>query len=286
MYPISIHLSFWQSSWQDDLAALIRRAKLAGYDGAEIPLLEPFDLDYGHLRDVLYEEKMGVTCSTGLGRETDISHADPEIRKAGIAHLRACLEGAAQLGSKVVVGVTYAAWGLGLPGTRSERTERSIKVLQEVGKIATDLGVMLCLEVLNRFETDMLNTVAQGLAILDQVGQPAIKLHLDTFHMNIEEPDIEKAIRQAGSQIGHFHCSENHRGIPGTGHIPWGQVFSALREVEYRGWLAVESFVRSGNQVGNALNIWRDIGGNRDQMARLGVDFIREHLETSKEGHD
>jgi len=277
--PIGIHLSYWQRQWSDDLVPLIARARQAGFDGAEFPLLSPATMDFPRLRAALDEQGMHATCGTGLGPATDITSPDSGIRTAGIAHLRACLEGCAALGSPVLGGVTYAAWGVFPPyAEQAEARKRCIEVLREVGQIAASLGVTLCLEVLNRFEGYLINTVEQGLALLAEVNSPAIKLHLDTFHLNIEEDDISRAIRLAGDQIGHFHCSENNRKMPGQGHIPWASVREALDAAGYRGWLTIESFVQPGEEVGPALSIWRPLGDDLDAEARAGADFVRREV--------
>lgn len=277
--PIGIHLSYWQRHWSDDLVPLIVRARQAGFDGSEFPLLAPATMDFPRLRAALDEQGMRATCGTGLGPATDITSADGAVRAAGMAHLRACLEGCAALGSPALGGVTYAAWGVFPPYEQQAAARaRCIESLREAGRIAANLGVTICLEILNRFEGYLINTVEQGLALLDEVGSPAVKLHLDTFHLNIEEDDIAGAIRLAGGQIGHFHCSENNRRMPGRGHIPWGDVRAALDAAGYQGWLTIESFVQPGEEVGPALSIWRPLGGDLDAEARAGADFVRREV--------
>lgn len=144
--------------------------------------------------------------------------------------------------------------------------------------MAADMGITLCLEVLNRFEGWLLNTVAQGVALLAELDQPSLKLHLDTFHLNIEESDIGAAIRQAGPYLGHVHCSENHRGFPGTGHIPWAEVRAALDAIGYQGWLVVEAFVRPEGEVGRDLYIWRPISETLDADVRGAAQLLRQEV--------
>jgi D-psicose/D-tagatose/L-ribulose 3-epimerase len=273
--PIGIHLSYWQRSWTDDLIPLVERAAQAGYDGAEIPLLEPERLDLEGLRAALDAAGLQATCGTGLNPATDITHPDESVRRAGAAHLRRCLEAAAALGSPVLGGVTYAPWGLFPQDDRAARRRRAIATLREVSKIAADLDVLLCLEVLNRFEGYLLNTVSQGLAFLGEIDASHVKLHLDTFHLNIEEVEIEAAIVAAGEQLGHFHCSENHRGFPGTGHVPWQAVDRALNAIGYRGWLVVEPYLRPEGEVGRDLFVWRALTRTPDADARAGAEFLR-----------
>ena len=278
MLPIGIHLSYWQVNWKDDLQPLIGRARKAGFEVAEFPLLEPRRLNLQRLRRTLNQEGMLASCGTGLDAQRDISSPDLSIRQAGLSHLRACLEAAAELGSPVLGGVTYTAWGDLPPRDRQIRRAYAVEGLQTAAIIAEEYGVCLCLEVLNRFEGWLMNTVEQGLQLLADVGSPFVRLHLDTFHLNIEEDDIAAAIRQAGDQLGHFHCVENNRKIPGRGHIPWPQVRAALKAIGYAGFLVTEAFVSPAGEVGTALFIWRSLAEDLDEEARRAAEFLRREV--------
>lgn len=282
MRSIGIHLSYWQTEWTQDVLPFIRRAKDAGFDGVEFPLLAPETVDYAALRDELDANDLGATCGTGLNPETDITHPDSSVRQAGLTHLQACLEGAAAIGSPVLGGVTYAPWSYFPGGGLQPYRHRCIESLRQTGKIAGDLGVVLCLEVLNRFEGYLINTVQQGLELVCEVDSPYVKLHLDTFHLNIEEGNIAAAIRAAGEQLGHFHCSENNRRRPGAGHIPWTAVRQALDDIGYAGWIVMESFVRPEGEVGRTLSIWRPLADDLDAEAQAGAEFMRRELADSR----
>lgn len=276
--PIGIHLSYWQRKWTDDLLPLIGLAKNAGFDGAEFPLLFPTELDFVSLRQTLDDHGMRATCGTGLNPSVDITSPDKSVRDAGMAFLRACLEGTAVLGSPGLGGVTYVPWGQFYHDDFAERRSQCIHSLREVGGIAADLGVSVFLEVLNRFEGNLLNTVEQGLALLAEVNHPAIKLHLDTFHMHIEEDDMASTIRAAGIQLGHFHCVENNRKPPGMGQVNWTAVSQALNDINYQGWLVMESFLQPNCEVGDALFIWRRLHDDLHGDAQSGANFIRSNL--------
>ncbi len=278
MLPIGIHLSYWQTRWTDDLLPLIGRAHQAGFDVAEFPLLFPAELDYPSLKAELDRLGMRASCGTGLGPESDITHPDRSVREAGLAHLRACLEGAAKLGSPGVGGVTYAPWGLFPEDDWGDRRQRCIQSLKEAITIAEDNGVNIFMEVLNRFEGYLINTVAQGLEIIQEVGSDHLRLHLDTFHLNIEADSIADEIRAAGSQLGHFHLVANNRKIPGQGHIPWGEVQSALKEVNYQGFLVAETFVNPAGDVGRGLFIWRQLADDLDLAAKAAARFIKKEF--------
>ena len=278
MRLIGIHLSYWQVCWDDDLRPLIGKAHRAGFDVAEFPLVVPTKLDYAGLRATLGDLDMHASCGTGLGPATDITHPDRAVRDAGLAHLRACLQGAALLGSPVLGGVTYAPWALFPSDDLAARRRQCIASLREVSVIAADHGVTVCLEVLNRFEGYLINTVTQGLEILDAIGSPSLKLHLDTFHLNIEEDDIGAALRQAGSQLGHLHCVENNRKVPGQGHIPWAQVRDAVNAIAYRGYVVAEAFVNPAGEVGRGVFIWRPLADDLDAAARQAAAFLKREF--------
>ena len=182
------------------------------------------------------------------------------------------------LGSTVLGGVTYAAWGSFPEGEHAPYRRRCVELLKQAAEMAEKYQVTLCLEVVNRFEGYLLDTVQQGLELLEEVNSPYIRLHLDTFHMNIEEDQIAAAIRLAGSQLGHFHCSENNRKRPGLGHIPWGEVRAALDAIDYQGWLVLESFVSTAGEVGRDLFIWRELSAARDKDAALAAQFLRKEV--------
>jgi D-psicose/D-tagatose/L-ribulose 3-epimerase len=279
MRKIGIHLSYWQEEWSDDLLPLIKKAHQAGFEVAEFPLLFPTTLDYPSLRSQLDDLGMSASCGTGLGESNDITHPDPIVRKDGLDHLKACIIGAAQLNSPVLGGLTYAGWGVFPKEGRSERRRQCIESLREVSKMASDHGITVCLEVVNRFEGYLINTVEQALALLSEVGSIHLKLHLDTFHMNIEEDHIGAAILGAGSQLGHLHVVENNRKIPGSGHIPWEDVKHSLNAIGYDGYIIAETFVNPAGSVGNGLYIWRSTADDLDQSAQTAARFLRQEFQ-------
>jgi len=278
MQKIGIHLSYWQTSWSDPLTPIFTKAKQAGFDVGELPLLAPQEMDFHHLKASLDRAGLLASCGTGLGPATDITSPDPEIRSAGLAHLKACLEGASILESPVLGGLTYAPWGVIPEEGWKTRRERCVESLKQVSDMAAVHNVVLCLEVVNRFEGYLVNTVEQGLALLEDVGSPHLKLHLDTFHMNIEEDDPAQAIKMAGDRLGHFHCVANNRKAPGKGHIPWGEIRAALKSISYEGYLVAESFVNPAGEVGHGMYIWRSLSEGLDKNAADIARFLREKV--------
>jgi D-psicose/D-tagatose/L-ribulose 3-epimerase len=276
--PVGIHLSYWQEKWSDDLLPLIGKARAVGFDVAEFPLLTPHELNYAALAAELDATGMLASCGTGLGPDTDITHPHRTVRQTGLQFLRACIEGAARLGSPALGGVTYAPWAFFPADDLTLRRERCIASLKEAVKIAEDHNVLLCMELLNRFEGYLINTVEQGLEIIQAVDSHYLKLHLDTFHLNIEADHIGEAIRQAGDAVGHFHCVANNRKSPGLGHIPWNDVKQALKDIHYQGYLVAESFVNPAGEVGRGLFIWRPLDDDLDDHARQAAEFLKREF--------
>jgi D-psicose/D-tagatose/L-ribulose 3-epimerase len=272
---IGIHLSFWQTQWSDDLLPLIGKAKKAGFEIAEFPLLDPKNLDYQSLKKELDRLDMGASCSTGLGPDTDITHPEPSVREKGLDHLFACLDGAKILGSPILGGVTYAPWGVFPTDDLAERKKNCIQSLKKAAERAEKLGVVICLEVLNRFEGYLINTVEQAADIIQQIGSSHLKIQLDTFHLNIESDNFGDSIRKAGADLRHFHCVANNRKPPGAGHIPWDEVKGALNDIDYNGYLVAETFVNPQGEVGRGLFIWRSLADELDLTAKQAADFIR-----------
>lgn len=277
--PVGIHLSLWQTQWRDDLKPLIGKAQAAGYEVAEFPLLFPRELPVEALRAELDRLGMQASCGTGLDREHDITSPDAQLRAQGLDQLRACLTAAAQLGSPILGGVNYAPWGFFPDDDWQTRRDTCVDSLKEAAKMAEDLGVTLCLEVVNRFEGYLINTVGQGQAIIEEVGSAFIKLHLDSFHLNIEADDISAEIRRAGALLGHFHCVANNRKMPGQGHLDWEPIWSSLDDIGYDGYLVVESFLSPAGEVGRGLNIWRSLGEDLDGAAAEAANFIRGAMD-------
>jgi D-psicose/D-tagatose/L-ribulose 3-epimerase len=126
-----------------------------------------------------------------------------------------------------------------------------------------------------------MNTAAEGIAFAEQVGSPNCKVLLDTFHMNIEEDSLSGSILQAGTWLGHFHIGEANRRPPGRGRIPWGEIFGALRQINYQGGIVMEPFLIPGGEVGRDISVFRDLlgTGDLDKEAARSVEFVRSELK-------
>jgi D-psicose/D-tagatose/L-ribulose 3-epimerase len=193
-------------------------------------------------------------------------------------YLMTAIDKAAAIGASTVAGPMYSPTGVtGIiePDQRRRMIERLAENLVPVLHHARSAGIRLAIEPLNRFETSLFNTVAQLQELLDVVAHPNLGMLLDTFHMNIEEQDIPSAIRAAGSSLFHFHACGNDRGAPGNGSMPWIEIAAALRDIDYRGPLVIESFVGTNRIIAAAAAIWRPLAANQDAIAINGLAFLR-----------
>jgi len=270
-----IHTGLWLARWTDELTPAIRKAAEMGYDGVEVSLLGMTDEKAAALGKVVADHGLEITCSDGLAPDKDITSEDADVRAAGIAYLEWAIGTTAKLGARGLAGVLFAPWGQFDPANKPARLARSAKALAAVDGALEAHGVTLGLEALNRFETDLLNTSAEACALAEATGSPRIGALLDTFHLNIEEKDIEGAIASAGENLVHFHVSDNDRGVPGSGHVPWDQVVQGLERAGYDGWITAEMFVIAGNPASADLNIWRNIEPDADAAAREALAFMK-----------
>jgi len=191
------------------------------------------------------------------------------------------------LGARSVVGPVYSAVGRAdavPPAEYKQQWKTVVKHLKALCKHAEKQGINICLEPLNRFETDFINTVDQALKMVKAVGSPALKVHLDTFHMNIEEKCQGEAIRKAGRLLAHFHACGSDRGTPGNDHINWDCIADGLKAVRYNGDVVIESFTTDVKVIARAAAIWRRIEPTRNEIAVKGLKFLRKQLGAGSAG--
>ncbi len=280
MTTFGINTFVWESpfSTQSHLY-LCEKVKQMGFDALEIAVEDPSLIDVAALGQAAYDAGVDIIVCGAFGLDRNLSSAEPSIRQNAEDYLQWCIEAAAELGSPVVAGPMYSAVGKPRLETESERQaewDRAVAGLQKFGDYAEQHGVRLAMEALNRFETDMINIVEQGLALIEDVGSPAVGLHLDTFHMHLEEKDSAAAIRLAGPRIYHFHAAENDRGVPGTGQVNWAGVAQALKDVNYQGPIVIESFTPQVVSIARAVCIWREIAPSQDAIATEGLAFLKQ----------
>lgn len=233
---------FAAATFQGELEGNLAHIAELGYDGVELAIREPAAMDFAALQVLLARYGLAVP-AIGTGQAWGEEHLsftdpDPEVRAAAIARAQAHVPFAAQVDAQIVIGLLR---GVVQPGVTFEGAMAwLVDALREVAKVAAVQNVRLCLEPLNRYETGLIHTVADGLALLDRVGADNVGLLLDTFHMNIEEPDMVQSIRDAGDRLFHFHVADSNRWYPGAGHIDFAVALQTLADVGYSGYVSCE----------------------------------------------
>eukprot|EP00897_Mesotaenium_endlicherianum_P002685 jgi/Mesen1/2444/ME000158S01642 len=265
--------------------AIIKTAEL-GFDLLEVPVARPDAVDTERTRELLLETGLLASTSLGLRNDADISSADREVSDRGKELLLDALRVTSEIGALYLTGVTYSAinkypgpfqWG-------SDAEANLMRSLREVADRARDVGVTLGLEVVNRYETNVLNTAQQGMELLAALDRPNVVLHLDTYHMHIEENSMAGAIKLCGDKLGYVHIGESHRGYLGSGNVHWQEVFRALSEAQYKGPLTFESFSSKvvNESLSNTLCVWRDLWEDSDDLARQAKAFIDSHWTAAR----
>jgi D-psicose/D-tagatose/L-ribulose 3-epimerase len=252
----------------------------AGYDGVEIPVGPQ---SFAQLEEMAAAcDALGLlrTAVAFVGPDANPVSEDESIRAAATESLKQSIDAAEIIGAQFLGGGIYQAhkYFTGRGATVQE-WDWSAQYLRECGEYAAGKGVHLGLEVLNRFEVFLINTVADAKRMVDQVGLANVGIHYDTHHSNIEEPAPGIAIAQAGGAINHVHLSESHRGTLGTGQVDWSGNFQALKELDYSGWLVIESFGTSDPGLAEAANVWRNAFESEEEVYESGIQFIRERLQ-------
>ncbi|MEL6148785.1 MAG: sugar phosphate isomerase/epimerase family protein [Chloroflexota bacterium] len=274
-----IEIFYWIDDWATDQPPYFEKARAAGFDAVEMSLVNGPNIDVAAYKAALEAHNLQVYCSMGLPQEHDITHPDDAVRQRGSEYLKQCVETAAKLGSPVLGGLPYVPWLYFPEGNDLQPyRDRAAAVLREVAKAAAENGITITLEIINRFETFMFNTVAEATVFLEQIDHPAVKLQLDTYHLNMEEDNIAAAIRAAGDRIGHFHCAASNRKLPGKGHINWGEVRAALDDVNYSGGVIIETFPNPNSETGRTVNTWRPLVTDFDAEAAEAAAFICQQL--------
>jgi D-psicose/D-tagatose/L-ribulose 3-epimerase len=289
MNAIGLFFTHWATEWSVDFVGVARRIAGLGFDVMEISLAEFTGLpnaEKHELKQVADDLGLTVTCLIGLSSDYDMASPDQSVRNRAVEYVKHLLDDCRLLGSPVFGGLNYCAWPASPPPGVTDKREfvdLAVDSVRKVMPIAEDYGIVYAVEVVNRFEQWLVNDAREGLAFCDAVGSPMCKVHLDTFHMNIEEDSFRDTILTCADRIGHFHLGEANRRHPGQGRLPWDEIFGALRETGYEGPIVMEPFVRPGGQVGRDIALWRDLSrgatdDDLDELARRALAFVRDKL--------
>lgn len=292
--PIGIISMQFTRPFTNAALPLLARTRALGFDFIELLVPEPEDgLDAAELRRICDGEGLDIVLAARVNLQRSVASDDAAARQGGLDYLKYCIEAADRLGAQIIGGPLYGEplvfagrpphpWG---DDQITARAARTIEGLARVAPLAASAGKVLALEPLNRFETDIANTTAQAIELVDSVGSPGLGIVLDTFHMNIEERSIPDAIRAAGPRLVHFQANENHRGFPGTGNMDWTAIMRALAQIGYGGPVSLEPFRREDDRVALPIAHWRPPHENEDDKLRAGLALIRAALAFAEVNH-
>lgn len=277
MGRLGIHSFVWTGGGtQAMLEDAMEKSAACGYKLIEFAYLRPekFNLDQLAKRAASLDLEIAVTM--GLPLSADVSSEDADAVRAGERMLADAVKAVRDIGGTKLGGILYSAHTkYGRMPTEKGR-KNSIAAIAKTADLAKSADVDLVLEIVNRFETNLLNTTAQGLAFIEATGSDHVLLHLDTFHMNIEEANPAAAIRLAGDKIGYFHIGESNRGYLGDGVIDFDRMFDALLDIAYARDITFESFSSAVVDEGLSLAcaIWRDTWTDNMPLAQHAKSFI------------
>ena len=280
MQGFGVHTSMWTMSW-DRAGAEKAVAAAAGYemDFIEIALLNAPAVDTAHSRALLHKNNLKAVCSLGLPQPAWASR-HPE---KAIEHLKVAIDKTAEMGALALSGVTYGGIGerTGVPPTQAEY-DNVARALTAAAKHAKLRGILLGIEPVNRYENHLINTGWQALEMIERVGADNMFIHLDTYHMNIEEKGAANGILDAREHLKYIHLSESDRGTPGCGTCDWDEVFATLAAIGFKGGLAMESFLNMPPELAYGLSVWRPVARDEAEVMGNGLPFLRNKAKQYK----
>jgi D-psicose/D-tagatose/L-ribulose 3-epimerase len=274
---LGIHAYEWCSTWSNETLDIIDKVKALGLDFIEIPLMRLDLFDPQAVKERL--DGLEVTTSNVLLTDNvDITSFEEANRKSGVQYLKDCVKASAEAGAKTFSGVIYSKYLKEAKCKPSEQEwEFSANSLREVAKYASDFGISIGLEPVTRYESYLLNTSEQAVKLTDMIGEPNVFVHLDSYHMNVEEKHFYDAVKTAGSKLKYFHMCENDRGIVGTGHVDWDGVFRAFKEIGFDGYLGFEGFADCTENM--STWVWRKLAPDGETFVRESVAFARKMMQ-------
>lgn len=288
MNKLGVHALVWEKGWShEECARAIANTAKVGFDLIEIPALDPSSIDTAFTAKELLKNGIGATSSMGLADDADISANDRDKEKRGEAKLLEAVGVIRDIGATHMCGILESAFQKYAVPTTSEGVKRSCEILARVAEKAAASNITMGLEVVNRYESNVLNTASQAVEMCKRIGAPNVKVHLDVYHMNIEESDIQQAILETGDYLGYFHTGDSHRGYMGSGSIDLAGVFRAVVKSGYSGPITFESFSSRvvGQPLEGILGIWRNLWEDSHDLASHALMYTKAQLKAAQEAY-
>ena len=276
MNKIGFNVLAWSAVVSEELFPVVDRLRKIGYDGVEFAIGSPNEAAYKQMGNHAKDIGIETTAVFVLGKDENPIDPSVAVRQRGLERIKWAIDRAHDLQAKVICGPFHSAFAnFNHHAPRKEEYDWSAEVLHAAGEYAAQADIILTPEALNRFECYLCNTMQQLKSLIKKANHPNVRAMFDTHHANIEEKKISHAIHEIAPVLGHVHISENDRGTPGDGHIPWDEVFSGLGEIDYQGWLTIEAFTRNDPDFANSINVWREYS-EPWAMAEDGLKFIQQ----------
>jgi len=282
---IGLHYGYWLQDWDGNLLKIIDKINKIGFTAIEIDsdvMLARSSKKRDKISKKIEKNNLSLNFCIGMKGKHDVSSKNPKVRKRGIEHVKEIIKMVNSMGGDTISGVCYGEWSPDFKKAKNKEDylKRSIESVAEIVSFAERYNINYNLEPVNRYEQFMINTCREALDYIEEIDSPNLNVLLDTFHMNIEEDSMGKAIRKAGDRLGHLHIGENNRKPPGEANtIDWEEVFKALKEINYKGDIVMEPFINYGGEIGFDTRLWR----NMDEESRSLEDRITDSLNFIKD---
>ena len=291
---MGLDLKFGASTWlwtspfnTDSIEPLFSKISGMGFDAVEIAVEDPSLIDFKAVKKALAAYNLQVVICGAFGTERDLTSDDQQFQQNSLRYIEACLDACAELEIGFFGGPMYSAVGKARmlpPDQRKREWEMAVKNLRLVSEMAAKRNLKIALEPLNRFESDLINTVDDVLRLLNDIDNPAAGVMLDSFHMGIEERNAEQAIVDAGDKLLHIQVAENYRGTPGTGQTNWDAYRRGLEKIGYSGIVSIESFTTENKALAGAVCFWKPMAETQDLFASEGLAFLKQWNHTEHKG--
>ncbi len=283
---MALNITYGVSTWlwtspftTDSIDILFPKIAKLGFDVVEIAVEDPALINTKAVKEALKKYNLKANICGAFGPSRDLTHEDPAVHENCLSYIEACLKICEEVECGFFGGPMYSAVGKARMISTEQRKiewDRAVFNLRKVCAMAASRGLQIALEPLNRFESDMINTVEDVKRLIKDINHPAAKIMLDGFHMNIDEKSIEEAIVAAGDQLIHMQVSENYRGTPGTGQTRWDDYRRALEKINYTGAVTIESFTPENKELAGAVCFWHPMAESQDSFASEGLRFLKE----------
>ena len=277
---LGVHSATFVKNWHEDITPYIHKCKQAGYKSVEVSLLGQSPESAKEISKLAKDLNISLTCTTGLSKNEDISSSNPVVQKNGVETLKRAIDMTSIMEANLLTGVVHAAWGVSnsLGKGKEDKFKNSSNSIKKISSLLIEKNIKLGIEPLNRYESDFINTVDEGIRLCELIDHPNVGLLLDAYHMNIEEKNMCQSIEKAGDKLFHFQVAENDRGVPGSGSINWSEIIDTLKKINYKGCVSLEMFIQANVDTSKDLFTWRNIEDDPYDAIVRSFNFLSEHL--------